>query len=68
MLKVFLTFECRLELYGVVEHKVQGDGNCQVRIFRFYLFLLVIMLACVCNYHLDQSVVFLSVDLEADPH
>ncbi|KAK9920939.1 hypothetical protein M0R45_029476 [Rubus argutus] len=21
----------RLQLYGVVEHKVQGDGNCQFR-------------------------------------
>lgn len=21
---------CRLQLYGLVEHKVEGDGNCQV--------------------------------------
>ncbi|PRQ35138.1 putative proteasome ATPase [Rosa chinensis] len=29
VLNVFIAFECRLQLFGIVKHKVQGDGNCQ---------------------------------------
>lgn len=32
----------RLQLYGLVENKIQGDGNCQVYFF-FFLFLIIVI-------------------------
>lgn len=41
--KVIVSFLNRLQLHGFIEHKVQGDGNCQVRILSLFMLLLYIL-------------------------
>ncbi|ESQ40333.1 hypothetical protein EUTSA_v10013878mg [Eutrema salsugineum] len=41
----------RLQLYGLVENKIQGDGNCQVYFFFFLFLILVLQMKFLAVYH-----------------
>lgn len=45
-----MLFVLRLQLYDFVEHKVQGDGNCQV--------CLSLSLSILATFHKDVSVCY----------